>query len=344
MSIIAQEDAVWALLKQAQICFSSAKISVLVMTDFIPKCRQILEAFLATSPSKPLIAIIGPTASGKTAFSIGLAKTLESFGKTAEVVNADSRQFYRGFDIGTAKITQAEMQGVPHHLIDVLSPREDCTISWYKQRAEHVVSEIHGRGNIPLLVGGSMLYTAALVDGLEPLPPVDPAIRERLSKEYDADGGKTLFAKLTEIDPETAASFPMQNKVYVVRAMEIYEGTGKTKSSQKKSTPGAYDLLMFGMEVDKEFLASKISLRTKLMLERGWIDEVKKLREQGIVVTDPAMKSVGYREIFAALESGDIDTTKLAATIDSGTRAYAKRHMTWWKRDPRVQWVTPSIG
>lgn len=312
------------------------------MSDSIIKCRQLVEAFLASKQEKPLIVVIGPTASGKTAFSLGLAKVLESFGKTAEVVNADSRQFYRGFDIGTAKITQAEMQGVPHHLFDVLCPQEDCTISWYKQKAEHVISDIHARGNIPLLVGGSMLYTAALVDGLEPLPPVDPAIRERLGKEYDADGGKTLFARLTEIDPETASSFPMQNKVYVVRAMEIYEGTGKTKSSQKKSTPGAYDLLIFGMDIDKEVLASKISERTKLMFEQGWIDEVKKLREQGITIADPAMKSVGYREIAEALESGSIDTEKLAATIDSGTRAYAKRHMTWWKCDPRVHWVTPT--
>lgn len=342
VSIIAQEDAVWALLKQAQICRSSATIRILVMSDSTLQYRQHVEAFLASKPAKPLIVIIGPTASGKTAFSIGLAKELRKLGKTAEVVNADSRQFYRGFDIGTAKILQAEMQGVPHHLIDVLNPNEDCTIAWYKQEAERVIADIHARGGIPLLVGGSMLYTAALVDGLEPLPSVDPAIRERLGKEYDADGGKTLFARLTEIDPETAASFPMQNKVYVVRAMEIYEGTGKTKSSQKKTTPGAYDLLMFGMDIEKDILVAKISTRTKLMLERGWIDEVKILREQGISITDPAMKSVGYREIFEALESGEIDTAKLATVIDSGTRAYAKRHMTWWKRDPRVHWVTPS--
>lgn len=341
--MIAQDHAVWALLKQAQICQSSAKISILFMTDSTTQVRQILEDFLATSPENPLIVVLGPTASGKTAFSIGLTKLLQSFEKMAEVVNADSRQFYRGFDIGTAKITQAEMQGVPHHLIDVLDPMKDCTISWYKCEVERVLREIYIRGNIPLLVGGSMLYTAAIIDGLEPLPPVDPAIRERLGKEYDADGGKTLFAKLTEIDPETAASFPMQNKVYVVRAMEIYEGTGKTKSSQKKTTPGVYDLLMFGMNVDREALATKISARTKLMLERGWIDEVKKLREQGIRVTDPAMKSVGYHEIFEALESGNIDTSKLASTIDSGTRAYAKRHMTWWKRDPRIHWVKPSL-
>ena len=317
------------------------------MADSNPVRRQILETFLATEPRKPLIVILGPTASGKTGFSISLAKELRSMGKTAEVVNADSRQFYRGFDIGTAKITAEEKQGVDHHLIDVLAPQDDCTISWYKQEAQRVIADIHARGNIPLLVGGSMLYVAALVDGLEPIAPGDPAIRARLDAEYDQDGGKTLFERLTDIDPETAASFPIQNKVYVVRAMEIFESTGKTKSSQQKKTPGIYDLLMFGMEVEKEALHTKISARTKLMLERGWIDEVRGLKERGVKPSDPAMKSVGYREIFTFVEtphwgvSTEQEIEALSRIIDTQTRAYAKRHMTWWKRDPRVRWVRP---
>lgn len=351
VSIIAQKHAVWALLKQARICLNSAKISVLVMSDSTPNRRQLLEKFLASKPVNPLIVIIGPTASGKTDFSISVAQELSHyFGKTAEVVNADSRQFYRGFDIGTAKITPKEKQGIEHHLIDVLDPNEDCTIAWYKREAERVITEIHGRGHIPLLVGGSMLYISALIDGLEPLPTADPAIRERLSKEYDVDGGKTLFGRLTELDPETAASFPMQNKVYVVRALEIYESTGKTKSSQKKMTPSQYDLLIFGMDVPKDVLHARIAARTKSMLERGWIDEVQRLREQGIKQADPAMKSVGYREILAYIEAcsgketreSRVSTDALSETIQSQTRAYAKRHMTWWKRDMRVHWIQPS--
>lgn len=307
--------------------------------------RQVLKDFLDSEPEKPLIVIIGPTASGKTAFSISLAHELERrFGTTAEVVNADSRQFYRGLDIGTAKITPDEMQGVRHHLIDILDPHEDSTIAWYKREAERVIAEIHGRGHIPLLVGGSMLYVSAIIDGLEPLPTADSAIRERLSQEYDADGGKTLFERLTDLDPETAASFPQQNKVYVVRALEIYESTGKTKSSQKKMTPSPYDLLIFGMDVPKEFLHARIAARTKSMLDRGWIEEVRRLREQGITKTDPAMKSVGYREILEYVETGDahVSTDALSETIQSQTRAYAKRHMTWWKRDMRVHWIQPS--
>ncbi len=329
---------------------------MLVMNSYTDIQRQILEGFFYSAPTKPLIVILGPTASGKTSFSMSLAHELRDvFGKTAEIVNADSRQFYRGFDIGTAKITPAEKQGIAHHLINVLGPQEDCTIAWYKREAERVIADIHAYGNIPVIVGGSMLYIAAIVDGLEPLPLASPGIRERLEREYDADSGKTLFARLTEIDPETAASFPMQNKVYVVRALEIFESTGKTKSAQKKKSPGVFDLLMFGMDIDKDDLSKKIAARTKLMFENGWIDEVRKLREQGIRLTDPAMKSVGYREILKFVETCEshVSTTDdhvastndnfktLSETIQSQTRAYAKRHMTWWKRDSRVCWIRP---
>lgn len=305
--------------------------------------RQILEAFLSSGTSNPLIVVIGPTASGKTAFSISLAKELsETFSRTAEIVNADSRQFYRGLDIGTAKITTPQQQGISHHLLSVLSPHEACTIAWYQREAKRCIADIHARGNIPLLVGGSMLYVSAIIDGLEPLPATDPLLRERLGREYDRDGGTTLFARLQAIDPETALSFSKQNKVYTVRAMEIFESTGKTKSSQKKATPNAYDLLMFGMDVDKDVLSEKITDRTKHMFDQGWIDEVRRLRAQGVKSTDPAMKSVGYREIFEAIERNDVDLGKLADIIDSGTRAYAKRHMTWWKRDQRIHWIRPD--
>lgn len=321
------------------------------MDAFTDTRRQILESFLRSAISKPLIVIVGPTASGKTAFSIQLAKELLSLGKTSEIVNADSRQFYRGLDVGTAKITQKEMEEVPHHLLSVLSPREPSTISWFKERASRVIEEIHTRGNVPILVGGSMLYVSALVDGLEPIPPADPAIRERLLKEYDADGGETLFRKLSEIDPETAASFPKQNKVYVVRALEIFESTGKTKSEQRKVSGSPYDLLMIGMDRPMEELKSLISERTKAMLENGWIEEVRRLKEAGFGPEDPGMKSIGYREILGFLEGqegrkaegqGDGDVDSLSVVISSQTRAYAKRHMTWWKKDPRIRWIRQS--
>ncbi len=300
-----------------------------------------LRDFLGASPARPLIAVVGPTGSGKTDFSIRLAKGIAAIGFTAEVVNADSRQFYRNLDIGTAKITEAEMKGVPHHLLSVLDPKEDCSIAWFQKRAGEVISEIHARGHIPMVVGGSMLYVSALIDGYEPISPADPATRQRLSDEYDADHGVTLMQKLQEIDPESAKGIPRENKVYLVRALEIWETTGKPKSAQMKKGTSPYDLLIFGMDIDAEVLKKRVSDRTEAMIQGGWIEEVKILRELGYGHDDPAMESHGYREILAALERGDIDAAKLAKDISTKTRQYAKRSLTWWRRDPRIHWINP---
>lgn len=303
---------------------------------------EIVKDFLASAPARPLIAVVGPTSSGKTAFSIRIAKQLEDLGFRAEIVNADSRQFYKFLDIGTAKITEAEMQGVPHHLLSVLDPKEESTIAWFQKRAAEVIGEIRQRGHIPMVVGGSMLYVSALIDGYEPVSPADPATRERLSKEYDIDEGLTLMRKLQEIDPESAAAIPRENKVYLVRAIEIWETTGKPKSVQMKKGTSPYDLLIFGMDVDPEALKKRVSDRTEAMLQGGWIEEVRILRELGYVHDDPAMEGHGYREILAALERSDIDPAKLAKDITTKTRQYAKRSLTWWRRDPRIHWITPS--
>ncbi len=314
------------------------------MPDSVPEAASpalILRNFLESMPAKPLIAVVGPTGSGKTAFSIRLAKDIAALGLTAEIVNADSRQFYRQLDIGTAKITEAEMEGVHHHLLSVLDPKEECSIAWFQKRAAEVIGEIHARGHIPMVVGGSMLYVSALIDGYEPISPADPATRERLSAEYDADAGVTLQRKLQEIDPESAKGIPRENKVYLVRALEIWETTGKPKSAQMKKGTSPYDLLIFGMSIDPEVLKQRVSDRTEAMIQGGWIEEVKILRELGYGHDDPAMESHGYREILAALERGDIDIPKLTKDITTKTRQYAKRSLTWWRRDPRIHWVSP---
>lgn len=298
----------------------------------------IVQKYLARKPALPLIAVIGPTASGKTAFSIRLAKELQKLGVTAEVVNADSRQFYTGFDIGTAKITEKEMDGVPHHLLSVLDASEECTIAWYQKEAARVIGGIHARGNLPLLVGGSMLYVSAVIDGFEPLP-ADPEIRSRLEREYDADAGATLFARLSEVDPETVHSIPKENKIYVVRAMEMYESTGIPKSKQQRKKGSPYDTLILGIEVPREQLIERINARTLAMLHGGWIDEVRTLRSAGVSVTDPAMKSSGYREIWDVLDQSTVDLPALSEKISAGVRRYAKRHVTWWKDDVRVAWI-----
>ena len=263
-------------------------------------------------------------------------------------MNADSRQLYRGLDIGTAKVTEEEKQGVPHHLFDVLNPEEEVTIAWYKERATAAIEEILSRKCVPILVGGSMLYISAVIDGLEMLPPADPALRQKLEEEYDKDRGQSLYAKLLKMDPETAAAFHPNNKPYVIRAMEILEVTGDLPSAQKKSTHSPYDLLIFGMLWERDALTKRIEARTNVLLESGWVEEVQRLRVKGYDESTPAMKSHGYREMLQAIERAEtegrsLETVKhdkfLMEAIDAKTRQYAKRQMVWWRKDPRIHWI-----
>jgi tRNA dimethylallyltransferase len=334
---------------------------------------------------RPLIVILGPTASGKTGFSLELAHALRQLvdrhstldtrlptvalladrslgggwakvghSRAGEIINADSRQLYRHLDIGTAKVTEAEKAGVPHHLFGVLDPSEDVTIAQYKEMAEREIDAVLERGNVPVLVGGSMLYISAIIDGLDPLPPVPKALREKLEAEYDIDKGKTLYARLQEIDPKTAASFHPNNRPYVVRAMAIYEDTGSPPSSLKKTYDCPYDLLLLGMYWERADLTKRIKARTPLLLQAGWVEEVLRLREMGFDAHTPAMKSHGYREVLASVEARVASTRvlkysklvddvshdpELIEAINAKTRQYAKRQMTWWKHDPRIHWI-----
>ena len=294
---------------------------------------------LSKTSARPLAVLVGPTASGKTAASMELAQGLTERGITVEIVNADSRQCYKDLSIGTAKITEEEMHGIRHHLLSELSPRQPLTVAWYQKRAKEIIHEIQKRGALPLLVGGSMLYISAVTDGLELAPPGDPTLRNKLESEYDLDGGATLYKKLQEVDPETAAAFHANNKQYVVRAMEIYETTGAKPSASKKKSVSDYDLKIIGIEWPREELTKRIDTRTKQMLEAGWIEEVQDLLKAGYTREDPGMQSHGYREIMDAIQSGSIDREKLAEDISAKTRQYAKRQMTWWKGDQRIQWI-----
>lgn len=298
----------------------------------------VTDDFLASAKRPPLIVVLGPTASGKTAFSVNLALHI---GK-AEIINADSRQLYKYLNIGTAKITDEEKRGVPHHLFDVLEPSEEVTIADYKKMAMDAIDDCHKRGVVPILAGGSMLYISAVVDGLEPLPAAPAELRARLEAEWDKDDGWTLYDKLVEIDPATAKSFEKQNKVYVVRAMELYEMTGRKPSDLKKTLPPPYDILQFGMHWSREALVERIDARTKILLQSGWIEEVEGLLDKGFTAADPAMKSHGYREVMQWLSSEDRDAAALESVIAAKTRQYAKRQMTWWEGDDRIEWIDAS--
>ncbi len=301
--------------------------------------QQHLDDFLSLKPKKPLIVLLGPTASGKTGLSIRIATSLASQQRSAEIINADSRQCYRFLDIGTAKITTKEMQGIPHHLLDVLDPKEECTISWYAREATNMIDAIHSRRNIPMLVGGSMLYISAIIDGLQSMTASDPAIRRRLSEEYDVDQGLALHARLSKVDPESALVIPRQNKVYLLRALEIFETTGKPKSMQKSKSSCPYDLLIFGVDADPEVLRTRINERTAAMLKSGWTEEVQSLLERGYTAEDAGMKSHGYREVIERVKSQDEGQGDMAEKIASQIRRYAKRQRTWWRGDGRIKWI-----
>jgi len=343
-----------------------------------------IEAFLQTA-QHPLLVLLGPTASGKTAYSIALAHMLGQPEKKrglwdrnipvpqihkVEIANADSRQLYRHLDIGTAKITPEEMQGIPHHLIDVLDPKEEVTAAWFKQEVMRIIGEIHGRGNIPMLTGGSMLYISAVIDNLEFVQESDPALRERLSGEYDRDAGVSLFRTLQKMDPESALSIDPRNKVYLIRAVEICMLAQEKASSLKTRALCPYDLLIMGLTLPREELHRRINDRVRRMFAAGWVEELRGLLAHGSTTDDPGLKSHGYREIAVAVRSGKlpfgpavrgpegllmpewegphalngkvestIEKTELMEEIAAKTRQYAKRQMTWWRGDKRIRWM-----
>jgi tRNA dimethylallyltransferase len=301
------------------------------------KWQSILRDFLASSPSRPLLVLIGPTASGKTALSIQIALALRSSGTEVEIVNADSRQLYTHLNIGTAKITETDMNGVPHHLLSVVDPKDAVSIAWYQKEAKQVIDALHARGVLPMLVGGSMLYVASIVDGLAPYS-CDPEKRAALEAEYDKDEGRTLHARLMTLDPETAHAVPVQNKVYVVRAMEMIEGTGKTKKEMLTTVHSPYTSLILGLDPETTILRKRIEYRTQQLFDAGWVEEVETLRRMGYTKEDPALLSVGYPEILEALEQG-ADPRSRIPVIAAKTWQYARRHRTWWRDDARVHWL-----
>lgn len=299
-----------------------------------------VHAFAETA-RQPLLVVLGPTASGKTDFSIALARYLAAGGRRAEVVNADSRQLYRHLSVGTAKVTPEEMLGVPHHLLDVLDPKEPVSIAWFKEHALKAIDTLQNAGALPLLVGGSMLYISAIIDGLEPLPAADPALRADLEAAYEQDGGATLYGRLRELDPVVAAGMEPRNKRYLVRALELIEQTGKTISEQRRTSACPYELFVIGIDWPRADLVRRIDLRTQALLDRGWVREVEDLLVRGYTAADPGMQSHGYRELLTWVQSGKSETelAALQALIAANTRQYAKRQMTWWRHDPRIRWI-----
>lgn len=293
---------------------------------------SVAEAFLKKA-KKPLLVITGPTASGKTAASIGLAKKVNG-----EIVNADSRQMFKELDIITNKITKEEMENVPHHLFSFLEPNEEFTVTQWKTAAEEKCSEILKSNKTPILVGGTGLYINAITKNFD-VPKVPP--NQEIRGKLEQFSNEELWEKLSMVDKKSAEKIPMQNRKYLIRALEIYEITKKPKSEIASVEKPNFESLIFGVAVNREELYERINKRTKELIEFGAIDEVKKLLEKGYKKSDPAMISHGVPEAIDYLEN-KITIEEFVNKMQQNTRNYAKRQLTWWRRDKRVFWFNPE--
>ncbi len=284
-----------------------------------------------------MIAIVGPTASGKTRLSVQLAEHLG-----AEIVSFDSMQVYRGMDVGTAKPTMEERRGIVHHMMDVAEPSEDYSVSRYVNQADAVVQEILSRGKSVILVGGTGLYVDSLVAGREFAPFPQTGLREELTKIAEEQGISVLVERLRAVDPEAAESIHPSNQKRVIRALEVYLETGKTITEHNRETqsiPPKYAPVWIGLDyVNRAALYARIDKRVEEMFAQGLLDEVRRLLDSGISASATAMQAIGYKEAVAHLR-GEASKAEAVAAIQLATRHYAKRQRTWFRRNEKVHWL-----
>lgn len=289
----------------------------------------------------PLIAVVGPTASGKTDFALDIA---EKFG--GEIISLDSMQVYKYLNIGTAKPTRSEMRGIPHHMLDCIDPREPFSASDYAREASKIISDIYSRGKLPIVCGGTGLYLNSLLYSYNMSEAsYDNSVREALYNDANEKGAEYIYARLKEVDPVSAAEIHPNNIKRVVRALEIYMLTGKPKSEQITSNDeSVFDVLIFGMDWDRQTLYERINKRVDIMLEKGLVAEVEALVKHGILKlnddTSQAGQAIGYKEILAYL-SGKCSYDDAVEAIKLNTRHYAKRQITWFKKVQGILWLDP---
>ena len=280
------------------------------------------------------IAVVGPTASGKSAVSLALAEEL-----SGEVVNIDSMQLYRGMDIGTAKLPVDERRGIPHHQLDVWDITKPASVAEYRASAVADVESIMNRGKRPIIVGGSMMYVQALVDEWD-FPPTDPHVRARWEQQLDRIGVHALHDHLATVDPEAARIIERNDPRRTVRALEVIELTGRPFAASqppKNSTP-RWNLRLVGLWADADWLNPRIEQRVREMFDAGFVDEVRGLIEQGLVRESTASKAIGYSQVLDYLEGECSLDEAIEATV-MGTRRYARRQRSWFRRDPRIEWL-----
>lgn len=284
-----------------------------------------------------LIAIAGPTASGKTALSIELSRRI-----SGEVVSCDSMMVYRGMDIGTAKPTRAEMDGIPHHMIDVADPAENYSAARYRDEARAVIADIASRGHMPIMCGGTGLYIDAVTRDMSfARTPADDELRTRLEKELNEQGAQAMHDRLSEIDPSTAARLHANDTRRVLRALEIYYSTGAPMSQSAERTGEnreLYDLTLIALNMPRARLYDRINRRVDIMCAQGLFEEVQGLIANGLNRECTAMQALGYKEIAQAL-AGEVSREEAISNLKQRTRNYAKRQLSWLRRDTRVNWL-----
>ena len=290
----------------------------------------------------PIICIAGPTASGKTALAVALARELDG-----EVVSCDSMQVYKRMDIGTAKPSPEERQGIPHHMIDVAEPWEDYSVSRYCADAAPIVEDIVSRGKTAIIAGGTGLYMDSLIRGNDFAPFPSTGVRERLEREADREGMEALLARLRAVDPEAAARLHLSDRKRIIRAMEVYLETGETITAHNRRTqalPPRFSPVWLGLDFESRAeLYSRIDRRVDVMLEAGLLEEIRALLRSGIPEKCTAMQAIGYKEFTDALD-GRCTVEAAADQVRQSSRRYAKRQLTPPPRDGRIHWLRRGPG
>ena len=287
---------------------------------------------------KPLIVLTGPTASGKTSLAVALAKKIGG-----EIISGDSMQVYKHMDIGTAKVTEDEKEGVPHYMINELDPGEECSVALFQQKVKQYMNKIYEKGNIPIIVGGTGFYIRAITHNIEfqEATTKDTTIRDTLMKQAHEEGPDALYNQLRQVDPISANKIHKNNIQRVVRALEYYQQTGEpisTHNEKEKIRQTPYNLVFFALSMDRGLLYSRIDERVDLMIEKGLVDEVKSLLDQGYSKNLPSMKGIGYKEFYPYLENQE-DLYSCIDTLKQNTRHYAKRQLTWLRHQVEPVWI-----
>lgn len=283
-----------------------------------------------TLPSLPVVAVVGPTGSGKSELALRLAEEFDG-----EAINADSMQFYQGMDIGTAKLSVPERRGIEHHLLDFLSVKEDTTVAAFQEMARKAIADIRSRGKLPILVGGSGLYVRAATDVLE-FPGTDPAVRAALEAEVEQHGLKNMLERLQKVDPATADR--VSDAKRIVRALEVFELTGRPFSSFMPDRQYVSPTIQIGINGNRSQLHDRLAQRVDAMVEHGLLDEVNRLIPLGLREGRTAVKALGYQQFLRVID-GELSAAQAAELTTIATRQFARRQITWFDADARVNWL-----